>query len=152
MKTTSSVDAARVELLLADLRLPAIKLMWKKLAEQADKEGWPAARFLAALAEHEIAERGRRRTRRCRYVNGRTFLHPRARSDVATPNPQRHSRGRCRHQTEKPENNRHSWHTHGHGDPALWWDLLGGSCAARRRGARTGPQELHRDGDRGSRH
>ncbi len=64
MKTTSSVDAARVELLLADLRLPAIKLMWKKLAEQADKEGWPAARFLAALAEHEIAERGRRRIER----------------------------------------------------------------------------------------
>src|SRR6266487_1328318 len=64
MKTTSSVDAARVELLLADLRLPAIKLMWKKLAEQADKEGWPAARFLAALAEHEIAERGRRRLER----------------------------------------------------------------------------------------
>ena len=64
MKTTSSVDAARVELLLADLRLPAIKLMWKKLAEQADKEGWPAARFLTALAEHEIAERGRRRIER----------------------------------------------------------------------------------------
>ena len=27
------------------------------LAAQADKEGWPAARFLAALAEHEMAER-----------------------------------------------------------------------------------------------
>ena len=46
------------ELLLSDLRLPAIKLMWAKLAEQSDKEGWPAARFLAALAEHEIADRG----------------------------------------------------------------------------------------------
>jgi DNA replication protein DnaC len=32
-----------------------------KFAEQSDKEGWPAARFLAALAEHEIADRGRRR-------------------------------------------------------------------------------------------
>src|SRR6201981_2892198 len=64
MKTTNPVDAARIELLLADLRLPAIKLMWKKLAEQADKEGWPAARFLAALAEHEMAERGRRRIER----------------------------------------------------------------------------------------
>ena len=53
MKTTSPVDAARIELLLSDLRLPAIKLMWAKLAEQSDKEGWPAARFLAALAEHE---------------------------------------------------------------------------------------------------
>jgi hypothetical protein len=32
--------------------------MWTKFAEQSDKEGWPAARFLAALAEHEIADRG----------------------------------------------------------------------------------------------
>ena len=58
------VDAARIELLLSDLRLPAIKLMWAKFAEQSDKEGWPAARFLAALAEHEIADRGRRRIER----------------------------------------------------------------------------------------
>src|SRR5438874_1394764 len=43
MKTTNPVDPARVELLLADLRLPAIKLMWAKLAQQSDKEGWPAA-------------------------------------------------------------------------------------------------------------
>src|SRR6516165_8375513 len=64
MKTTNPLDAARIELLLSELRLPAIKLTWAKLAEQADKEGWPAARFLAALAEHEIAERGRRRIAR----------------------------------------------------------------------------------------
>ena len=64
MKTINPVDAARIELLLGDLRLPAIKLMWTKLAEQSDKEGWPAARFLAALAEHEIADRGRRRIER----------------------------------------------------------------------------------------
>ena len=36
------------------------KLVWASLAAQADKEGWPAGRFLAALAEHEIAERSRR--------------------------------------------------------------------------------------------
>src|SRR6476659_4810597 len=64
MKTASPVDAARVELFLADLRLPAIKQVWATLAEQSDKEGWPAARFLAALAEHEIADRGRRRIER----------------------------------------------------------------------------------------
>src|SRR5881398_1923487 len=64
MKTTNPGDAARIELLLSDLRLPAIKLMWAKFAEQSDKEGWPAARFLAALAEHEIADRGRRRIER----------------------------------------------------------------------------------------
>ena len=33
-------------------------------AAQADKEGWPAARFLAVLAEHEMAERSRRRIER----------------------------------------------------------------------------------------
>ena len=48
---------ARIELLLSELRLPAMKLMWAKFAEQSDKEGWLAARFLAALAEHEIADR-----------------------------------------------------------------------------------------------
>jgi DNA replication protein DnaC len=64
MKTTNAIDAARVELLLAELRLPAVKLVWADLAAQADKEGWPAARFLAALAEHEIAERARRRIER----------------------------------------------------------------------------------------
>ena len=41
MKMINPVDAARIELLLADLRLPAIKLMWTKLAEQSDKEGCP---------------------------------------------------------------------------------------------------------------
>jgi DNA replication protein DnaC len=64
MKTTVPADAARVELFLADLRLPAIKQVWASLAAQSDKEGWPAARFLAALAEHEIADRGRRRIER----------------------------------------------------------------------------------------
>ena len=34
------------------------------LAERADKESWPAARFLAVLAEYEIAERDTRRIRR----------------------------------------------------------------------------------------
>jgi DNA replication protein DnaC len=64
MKTTDPVDAARVALLLAELRLSAVRLVWGDLAAQADKEGWPAARFLAALAEHEVAERGRRRIER----------------------------------------------------------------------------------------
>src|SRR6201993_2648714 len=64
MKTTDPIDAARIELLLTELRLPAIKAMCSKLAEQSDKEGGPAARFLAALAEYEIADRGRRRIER----------------------------------------------------------------------------------------
>jgi len=64
MTSNNTIDAARVELLLSELRLPAIKLMWAALAARADKEGWPAARFLAALAEHEMADRGRRRIER----------------------------------------------------------------------------------------
>jgi DNA replication protein DnaC len=64
MKTTNPVDVARLALLLAELRLPAVKLVWPDLAAQADKEGWPAARFLALLAEHEMAERSRRRIER----------------------------------------------------------------------------------------
>jgi DNA replication protein DnaC len=56
---SQTIDGARLTLLLNDLRLPAIKQGWAAFAERADKEGWPAARFLAALAEHEIAERDR---------------------------------------------------------------------------------------------
>jgi len=47
---TQSIDGARLTLLLNDLRLPAIKQGWSVFAERADKEGWPAARFLASLA------------------------------------------------------------------------------------------------------
>jgi len=58
------IDAQRLTLILNDLRLPAIKQAWPDIAERADREAWPAARFLAALAEHEIAERDRRRIER----------------------------------------------------------------------------------------
>jgi DNA replication protein DnaC len=64
MKTTDKTDAARIDLLLGELRLPGIKLIWADLAQTADKEGWPAARFLAALAEQEMVERRRRRFER----------------------------------------------------------------------------------------
>ncbi len=39
MTTSNTIDAARLELLLTELRLPGIKLMWAKLAAQSDKEG-----------------------------------------------------------------------------------------------------------------
>lgn len=64
MTAADPVDTARLGLLLRDLRLPAITQAWPGFAMRADKEGWPAARLLAALAEHEIAERGRRRFER----------------------------------------------------------------------------------------
>jgi DNA replication protein DnaC len=74
---TANVDTARLNLLLNELRLPAIKVLWPQFAEQSDKEGWPAARFLATIAEHEIAERGRRRVERhlveARLPAGKTF-------------------------------------------------------------------------------
>jgi DNA replication protein DnaC len=60
----TQIDTARLSLLLNELRLPAIKTFWLSFAETADREGWPAARFLAALAEHELAERDRRRIER----------------------------------------------------------------------------------------
>ena len=61
MKANDKVDAARVDLLLSELRLSGMKLVWSALAATTDKEGWPAARFLAALAEQELADRGQRR-------------------------------------------------------------------------------------------
>ena len=61
---SQGIDGARLTLILNDLRLPAIKQGWPAFAERADKEGWPAARFLAALAEHEIAGRDHRRIER----------------------------------------------------------------------------------------
>ena len=60
----NAIDAARVELLLSELRLPSMRLRWATLAEQSDKEGWPAARFLATLIEHEVADRSCRRMER----------------------------------------------------------------------------------------
>lgn len=77
MSTSVSVDAARLKLMLTELRLPGIKSMWPTIAAQSDKEGWPAARLLAALAEHEVAERSRRRIERhlaeARSPVGKTF-------------------------------------------------------------------------------
>lgn len=62
--TSLSVDAARLPLLLAELRLPTIAGLWPSFTERADREGWPSARLLAALAELELADRARRRIQR----------------------------------------------------------------------------------------
>ena len=79
MSATSSVDVARVELLLSELRMPGVKAAWPRIAEISDKEGWPAARLLAALAETEVADRGRRRIERhlveSRLPPGKTFAN-----------------------------------------------------------------------------
>jgi DNA replication protein DnaC len=74
---SQAFDAARLNLILTDLRLPAIKQGWAAFAERSDKEGWPAARFLATLAEHEVAQRDRRRIERhladARLLPGKTL-------------------------------------------------------------------------------
>src|SRR3954467_6609415 len=64
MRPPSAVDTARLGVMLNELRLPTIKTVWPKFAEQADREGWPAARFLSTIAEHELAQRDRRRIER----------------------------------------------------------------------------------------
>jgi DNA replication protein DnaC len=62
--TSVTLDAARLPLLLAELRLPTVASLWQSFTERADREGWPSARLLAALAELELAERARRRIQR----------------------------------------------------------------------------------------
>lgn len=75
--TQVKIDTARLTLALNELRLPAMKTLWPSFAEQADKEGWTAARLLSALVEHELAERDRRRIERhlaqARLLPGKTL-------------------------------------------------------------------------------
>lgn len=59
-----TVDTARLPLLLNELRLPTIGALWQTFTERADREGWPAGRLLATLAELEVAERAQRRIQR----------------------------------------------------------------------------------------
>jgi IstB-like ATP binding protein len=76
-RPAQAIDAARLAVMLTMLRLPTIGRLWEGFAVQADKEGWGAARFLAALCEHEIADRDQRRI--ARHLNesglpaGKTF-------------------------------------------------------------------------------
>jgi DNA replication protein DnaC len=62
--TPREVDVHTLPAMLTALRLPSFGQRWRAFAAQADGEGWPAARFLAALAECELAERETRRIQR----------------------------------------------------------------------------------------
>ena len=64
MSDSITVDAARLPLLLQELRLPTIAGLWQSFTERADREGWPSARLLATMADLELAERARRRVQR----------------------------------------------------------------------------------------
>lgn len=62
--TAREIDVHTLPAMLTALRLPSFSKRWRAFAEQADEEGWTAARFLAALAECELAERETRRIQR----------------------------------------------------------------------------------------
>ena len=53
--------SVKLALKLSELRLPTMRVFWKRFAEHADTEGWPAARFIAVFAKYELVERDRRR-------------------------------------------------------------------------------------------
>lgn len=61
-----SAETARLPIMLTELRLPTVKRLWESIAAQSDREGWRADRLLAALLEHELAEREQRRLSRHR--------------------------------------------------------------------------------------
>ena len=60
------MDPPQLDLLLKQLRLPTMRTLWRSFTERADREGWPAARLLAALASQEVTDRERRRFERHR--------------------------------------------------------------------------------------
>ena len=57
MSDSITVDAARLPLLLGELRLPTVAKLWQTFTERADREGWPSARLLATLAEQSAPSR-----------------------------------------------------------------------------------------------
>ncbi|WP_036286293.1 IS21-like element helper ATPase IstB [Methylosinus sp. PW1] len=77
MTDTTMTDAAFLSSLLTELRLPSIARNWRRIAEIADRDGWPAQKTIAALMEIEVAERTSRRIQRHRDQSetpaGKTF-------------------------------------------------------------------------------
>jgi DNA replication protein DnaC len=58
------VDVHTLPAMLTALRLPSFQAHWQVIAARADTESWQAARFLAVLADYELAERETRRIQR----------------------------------------------------------------------------------------
>lgn len=73
----TAIDATRLPVMLSSLRMPSFARHWKGFAARADREGWGAARYLAALCEHELADRDARRIARhlaeAALPRGKTF-------------------------------------------------------------------------------
>ena len=83
MSGAVKADAERLMLMLSELRLPATRAMWSTFTERADTEGWPAARFLSTLIEHEIAEREQRRL--ARFLNEAHLLPGKSLGSTRSP-------------------------------------------------------------------
>jgi DNA replication protein DnaC len=70
MNAPASADAARLPIMLTELRLPTIKRLWESISVQSDREGWRADRLLSTLLDLEMAERAQRRLARYRIESG----------------------------------------------------------------------------------
>ncbi len=55
--TRVEVDPARLPLMLAELRLPAIARLWPEFVERSDRESWPGARLLGSKWLHRVTMR-----------------------------------------------------------------------------------------------
>ena len=64
--STVTTEAARLPVLLTELRLQTIKREWAGVSEQSDREGWRAERLLCSLLDLEMEERHQRRLHRQR--------------------------------------------------------------------------------------
>jgi hypothetical protein len=119
---TRPVDVHALPVMLTALRLPSFHRHWPALAERADKEGWPAASFLAALAELEIAERETRRIRRHLLESrlpGEDAGHLRLQGDPRrSPRPYRGPRRR-RLDRDRRQSHRHRQQWRGQDPPPL---------------------------------
>lgn len=57
-------EEAILPMLLKQLRLPTMSRLWEDLNKEAMQQGWSPTRYLAALCEHELADRDNRRLTR----------------------------------------------------------------------------------------
>ena len=55
------VDGTELDRMLEELPVPTMRDMWRPFADCAQREGWSHDRYLAQLAEQELADRARRR-------------------------------------------------------------------------------------------
>ena len=57
-------ETAVLSMLLKQLHLPTMSSLWEGLNKEAVQQGWPPARYLTALCEHELSHRDNQRLKR----------------------------------------------------------------------------------------